>query len=123
MLQLQAEPAELGGEGVVDEEHVHGRHPLRRGRGQRREPLGKPGKTDVPGVPRPDQLGRGVAEGPVAGRVVEHRQGLADQRLGIDGVGQQPVLAVAEDLAVRRGVGGQHDAAGAHRFQQRPGHG
>ena len=90
LLQLEAEPAELGGEGVVDEEDVHGRYLLPRG-GERREPLGEHGKANVLRIARPDQLGRRVAQGAVLVQVAQNRKRLAQSASGSATSASSPV--------------------------------
>ena len=95
-LQLQAKPAELGGERVVDEEHVHGRQPLRREAASIENRSASRGRQTSWRTVQRTSSAAASPSGRCAGRVVEHGQGLASQRLLIDGVGQQPGLAVAE---------------------------
>ena len=58
------------------------------------------------------------AQGAVGGQIVEHREGLADERFRVGWIGQEPRMAVAYDLAVRLGIRGQHDASRPHRLEQ-----
>ena len=71
--QLQAEPAELGGEGVVDEQDVHHQPP--RGGGQRIELLGEAGEAGILAQSLLHQGRRGITERPVGGRIVQHGKG------------------------------------------------
>ncbi len=117
--QLEAEPAELGGESVVDEQDVHGRSPLAATRA--REPLGEPRQTDILGIAFAHHRRRGIAQRPVRGEVGEHGQRLPRQAIRVATVDQEAGSPGCDDFAVRLGVGGQDDTARRHRLQQRAG--
>ena len=85
-----------------------------------REPFGEPWAGRRPGrtAPGPARPRHRPAAGSAAGSASTAsacRASASDRRASTS----RPVLAVAEDLAMRLGVGGQHDAAGGHRLQQR----